>query len=82
MPIDINLVKVEKGGDPELVRESQRKRFADVEIVDKIIHLDEVCRKAKYALDCANKSKNDIGRIVSQKKKDSKGKDKCEEEIA
>jgi seryl-tRNA synthetase len=28
------------------------------------------------------KQKNDISKIVSQKKKDSKGADKCEEEIA
>lgn len=59
MPIDINRLRVEKGihrnfllicahvvgGDPEEVRESQRKRFADVEIVDKIIELDQDVRK-------------------------------------
>ncbi len=30
----------EKGGDPELVRESQRRRFADVGLVDKVVDLD------------------------------------------
>ena len=34
MPIDIKLLRADQGGDPELVRESQRKRFARVEIVD------------------------------------------------
>jgi seryl-tRNA synthetase len=29
-----------------------------------------------------NKQKNDISKIVAQKKKDSKGQDKCEDEIA
>ena len=29
-----------KGGNPELVRESQRKRYADVSLVDKVIELD------------------------------------------
>jgi hypothetical protein len=28
------------------------------------------------------KQKNDISKVVAQKKKDSKGADKCEEEIA
>ena len=29
-----------------------------------------------------NKDKNAISKVVAQKKKDSKGQDKCEEEIA
>ncbi len=36
MPIDINLLRVDRGGDPELVRESQRRRFAPVELVDQV----------------------------------------------
>lgn len=35
----------EKGGDPEIVRESQRRRFKDVALVDKVIELDEQWRK-------------------------------------
>lgn len=34
----------EKGGNPELVRESQRRRFADVTLVDKVIQLDQEWR--------------------------------------
>lgn len=37
---------------------------------------------AKYTLDGLNKQKNEISKIVAQKKKESKGQDKCEEEIA
>jgi hypothetical protein len=37
---------------------------------------------AKYTLDGLKKQKNDISKVISQKKKDSKGADKCEEEIA
>lgn len=33
-------VCTDKGGDPELVRESQRRRFADVAVVDRVIQLD------------------------------------------
>jgi seryl-tRNA synthetase len=33
-------------------------------------------------MESSKKQKNDISKIVAQKKKDSKGQDKCEEEIA
>ncbi len=36
MPIDINLLRADRGGDPDLVRESQRRRFASVELVDQV----------------------------------------------
>ncbi len=39
---------VEKGGDPEIVRESQRRRFHKVEVVDEIIALDQEWRAGKY----------------------------------
>ena len=34
-------VYTDKGGDPEVVRESQRRRFADVAVVDRVIELDQ-----------------------------------------
>lgn len=37
--LDINLFLKERGGDPEIVRESQRRRHAPVELVDEIIEL-------------------------------------------
>lgn len=45
--LDINLFREEKGFDPEKVRESQRRRFASVELVDEIIHLDKELRLRK-----------------------------------
>ena len=41
MPIDINLLREEKGGNPDMVRESQRRRHADVGLVDVVIDLDK-----------------------------------------
>jgi len=79
MPIDINHFRKEKGGDPEVVRESQRKRFADETVVDKIIAADAQLRQAKFDHEAFKKQKNDIGREVAAKKKASKGQDKCEE---
>jgi len=48
MVLDIALFRADKGGNPELVRESQRRRYASVDIVQEVIDLDEKARKAKY----------------------------------
>jgi len=38
----------DKGGDPEVIRESQRRRFADVSLVDKVLELDSKWREGAY----------------------------------
>ena len=47
--IDINLLRVDKGGNPELVKSSQRKRGGEkaVELVDHVIALDDEWKKGK-----------------------------------
>lgn len=65
-----------------MVRKSQEQRFADVTLVDQIIELDDQARTAKYNLDTLNMQKNKISNVVKEKKKASKGQDKCEAEIA
>ena len=40
----------EKGGDPEIIRESQRRRFGDVSLVDKILALDAEWRDGELRL--------------------------------
>ena len=42
LPFDINLLRVSRGGNPELGRQSQRNRIASVELVDEVIALDDV----------------------------------------
>ena len=42
MPIDINLLRVSRGGNPDAVRKSQKDRFKSVELVDEVIALDDV----------------------------------------
>ncbi|KAG1654588.1 hypothetical protein FOA52_008735 [Chlamydomonas sp. UWO 241] len=64
--LDINLFREEKGGNPELVRESQRRRFADVSQVDKVIELDEEWRKFKYEMDKAKQEFNAISKEVGK----------------
>jgi hypothetical protein len=34
------IVIAEKGGNPDIVRESQKRRYADVTLVDKVVQLD------------------------------------------
>lgn len=55
--IDINLLRIEKGGNPELVRESQRKRGASV---DKVILLDQEWINLSFQADEVNKLINQL----------------------
>lgn len=54
---------IERGGNPEKIRESQRRRYANVEIVDEIIALFDDHRKSEHA-DC---SLHLLGRIANAK---------------
>ena len=47
MVLDIELFRAEKGGDPEKIRENQRKRFKDESVVDQVIEADEKWRKCE-----------------------------------
>lgn len=40
----------ERGGNPELIRESQRRRHASVEVVDEVIALFEDHRKSMFLI--------------------------------
>jgi len=46
--LDINLFRIEKGHNPEIIRESQRRRDASVEVVDEVIKLDKEWRKRQF----------------------------------
>jgi len=47
MVLDIELFRADKGGDPEKIRESQRKRFKDVTLVDRVVEADTRWRKCE-----------------------------------
>ena len=67
--LDINLFREEKGGDPEIVRESQRRRYASVEVVDEVIALDKEWRSKKYDLDQELKAFNKLNKEIAVKRK-------------
>ena len=48
--LDINGFRVEYGGNPEVVRESQRRREADETLVDKVVASDSAWRVAGHTL--------------------------------
>ena len=79
MPLDIVQFREYQGGNPEIVRESQRRRYESVEIVDEIIAIDEKWRECVSAIDNIKKEKNKIQKEVGKK---MKAKEPCEEMIA
>jgi len=72
--MDINLFRVEKG-NPDLVRESQRRRGAPVEVVDKVIALDAQWRQLSHELSQVNARIKSLSKEISEKKK---AKEECQ----
>ncbi|CAH8254541.1 unnamed protein product [Arabidopsis lyrata] len=54
--------------NPEIIRETQRRKFASVEVVEEIIILDQVWRQRKYEYDCARKDFNKTNKEVAKLK--------------
>lgn len=67
--LDINLFRVEKGGNPDLIRESQRKRNSSVELVDEIIALDKEWVKLRFDVDELNKESRQVQTFIAEKMK-------------
>lgn len=81
MGLDINLFRTDKGNDPAVVKESEKRRFRDPALVEKVMALDSQWRKKRYEMDQIAAKFNALNKVIGKKKKESKGKDKCEEEI-
>eukprot|EP00245_Coleochaete_scutata_P003266 TRINITY_DN14767_c0_g2_i4.p1 TRINITY_DN14767_c0_g2~~TRINITY_DN14767_c0_g2_i4.p1 ORF type:complete len:286 (-),score=82.76 TRINITY_DN14767_c0_g2_i4:1609-2466(-) len=68
MVLDINLFRKEKGFDPDVVRESQRRRYADVKAVDKVIELDAAWRACQFQVDKLKGEYNKVNKEVAKKR--------------
>lgn len=72
--LDINLFRTDKGGNPDLIRESQRSRFASVELVDEVIALDKAWRERQFELDKIrqelNATSKKIGKLKASKQEE------------
>ncbi|KAI1291121.1 putative serine--tRNA ligase, cytoplasmic [Halotydeus destructor] len=73
MVLDLDLFRVDKGGDPERVRATLKNRYKDVTQVDKVIDLDTKWRQCRHNLDQLNKGKNSISKAYGQRMKQNKG---------
>ncbi|CAG90061.1 DEHA2G01694p [Debaryomyces hansenii CBS767] len=65
--LDINAFLVEKGGEPEKIKESQKKRGDSIEIVDEIIADYKDWTKIRFDLDALNKELNALQKQIGQK---------------
>lgn len=66
MGIDIELFRAEKGGNPELIRTSQRNRYKNVELVDDVIQSDLEWRNLRHSIDNCNKLKNSCSKVIGE----------------
>ncbi|KAK4229869.1 serine--tRNA ligase, cytoplasmic [Podospora fimiseda] len=67
--LDINDFIAERGGDPEKIRESQKRRHAPVEVVDEVIAMFEDHRKTSYSATQLNAQINVVQKQIGPKKK-------------
>jgi len=74
--IDIKLIRE----NPDVVKESQRRRFKDESTVDQVIEYDSKWRQARHNADILNRMSNLVSKIVGEKKK-AKEADGTETEI-
>jgi len=68
MVLDIDLFRQEKGHDPQVIRDSQKRRYKRVELVDEVIQHDTEWRTVRFQADQWNKMKNLCGRTIGTKK--------------
>lgn len=73
--LDINLFR----NHPDLVRESQRRRFCPVEQVDEVIELDKEWRQLRFQVDQCNKEINIVQKELDKK---FKAKESADEFLA
>uniref|UniRef100_A0A915K9Y5 Serine-tRNA synthetase type1 N-terminal domain-containing protein n=1 Tax=Romanomermis culicivorax TaxID=13658 RepID=A0A915K9Y5_ROMCU len=69
MVLDLELFRAEKGGNPNLIRESQKKRYKDEKLVDRVIEFDVEWRKARFRADELNRLKKLCSKEIGEKMK-------------
>jgi seryl-tRNA synthetase len=67
--LDVTDFITERGGNPEKIRESQRKRHAPVEVVDEVIAMWEDHRRTAYDATQCNGRINGVQKQIGPKKK-------------
>ncbi|KAL7670532.1 hypothetical protein ACOME3_005467 [Neoechinorhynchus agilis] len=69
MVLDLDILRKDKGGDPDLVRQSEINRYKGTALVDKVLEKDDQWRKERFRLDNWHKKKNMCGRAFRERMK-------------
>jgi len=69
MVLDISEFRPEEGGNPEKVRENQRKRSKNDGLVDIVVDNDKLWRKAAFQTDNCKKFRNIINKTIGERMK-------------
>ncbi|XP_054567769.1 serine--tRNA ligase, cytoplasmic isoform X2 [Eptesicus fuscus] len=69
MVLDLDLFREDKGGDPDRIRETQKNRFKDPGLVDRLVKADGEWRKCRFRADNLNKLKNLCSKTIGEKMK-------------
>jgi len=67
--LDVNDFIKDRGGNPEKIKESQRRRHAPVEVVDEVIEMFEDHRKTQYGVTQIRTEANTVQKEIGQIKK-------------
>jgi hypothetical protein len=67
--LDIDMLRPDKGGDPEKFREIQRRRFKDVTLIDRILEADAAWRHQVNTVDGLNGEYNKASKEIGEKMK-------------
>ncbi|KAF1743647.1 hypothetical protein MXB_2530, partial [Myxobolus squamalis] len=67
MVIDINILRLDRGGDPNVVLNSEKNRFKGTSNVEKIMEIDQNWRNLRNKLDTFNRHKNSCSKLTGQK---------------
>lgn len=79
MVLDLDLFRTEKGGNPDRIRENQKKRFKDINLVDNVIEADGKWRQLRFKADNLNKLKNLCSKTIGEKIKSKEPQpEKCD----
>lgn len=69
MVLELDLFRADKGGNPDKIRENQKKRFKDVALVDTVVERDTTWRQLRHKADNLNKLKNLCSKEIGEKMK-------------
>ncbi|XP_066141636.1 serine--tRNA ligase, cytoplasmic [Euwallacea fornicatus] len=81
MVLDLDLFRSDKGGNPDKIRETQRKRFKDVGLVDLVVEKDTLWRQLRHKADNWNKLKNTCSKAIGEKMKKKEAQGNPEEPV-